>query len=302
MLRQIFFFGLLFFGTLLWGEDCSESDCKWAIYDFRAALSHREGRGIGYRRGYTTVETFLMPSLLEQCAVYPFIDLRGHGFNDGKRAANAGVGIRYLDPCCWVYGTNVYFDYRQSHHQGFDRVSHAFQQLGVGLEALGPNWDFRMNYYQPLGIKVWHFVQTVFHDNKGITPINSKRRQYTVRMIDAEIGTCAGSGSFCDGCIDWSVYFAAGPYYLRERCTSGRCGGKARLAATLNNFLLEVFTSYDRITHGTLQIKIGIDFDLYAQSPSTNRYCCDLNDSCFGFVYDRLSQPVQRQEIIPLGK
>lgn len=80
-------------------------DCFWDIYELNATLSHIEGRGIGYKRGYTTLEAFYMPTWFNEDFMYTFIDLRGHGMNNGKLAANGGIGgalpLRFrLDTWC----------------------------------------------------------------------------------------------------------------------------------------------------------------------------------------------------------
>ncbi len=60
---------------------------------YRTTLRHIESGGIGYEDGYTTLEAFLA-SDPSKWAVTPFLDARGHVFDNGKWAANAGVGLR----------------------------------------------------------------------------------------------------------------------------------------------------------------------------------------------------------------
>ena len=59
---------------------------------YRAGVRHIESGGIGYKNGYTTIEAFLSPDPNEWIAT-PFLDARAHVFNNGKWAANAGVGL-----------------------------------------------------------------------------------------------------------------------------------------------------------------------------------------------------------------
>ncbi|HUG89580.1 MAG TPA: inverse autotransporter beta domain-containing protein [Planctomycetaceae bacterium] len=57
---------------------------------------------------------------------------------------NVGLGVRTTaGPAQRIWGGNLYFDYR-------DLGSPDFQQIGVGVESLGP-WDFRANGYLPVG-------------------------------------------------------------------------------------------------------------------------------------------------------
>jgi hypothetical protein len=57
-------------------------------------LRHVEAKGLGYDKGYTTLEGMFFP-LKNVCPAYPFIDLRGHIFNNNEYAANVGLGVRF---------------------------------------------------------------------------------------------------------------------------------------------------------------------------------------------------------------
>lgn len=170
-------------------------------------LSHTEGSGVGYRRGFTTLSGFLMG---ESCNLYPFLDIRGHGFDNRKLAGNFGGGIRYQTDSSWIFGINAYYDLRQGDHRDFNRVGHCFHQVGIGLEALSDCIDFRFNFYQPVGKKQWDFTQIHFNDNQGITPIYSLKTQTTFTYLNAEMGGFIGKGTF-NNCVDWRTYFAIGP-------------------------------------------------------------------------------------------
>ena len=69
-----------------------KSSCCNEIKHMRIDARHIEAEGIGYNQGYTTLETFLAPD--NDAVLVPFLDLRAHVFNNGKFAANAGVGGR----------------------------------------------------------------------------------------------------------------------------------------------------------------------------------------------------------------
>ena len=73
---------------------------------YRTTLRHIESGGIGYKKGYTTLEIFLAPNT-NQWKVIPFLDMRGHIFDNAKWAANAGLGLRTLYGN-WIYGINTY--------------------------------------------------------------------------------------------------------------------------------------------------------------------------------------------------
>jgi hypothetical protein len=108
-------------------------------------FKHIEAKGIGYKKGYSTVGAFLTPYTMFSDFL-PFADLRGHVFNDGKLAANAGLGVKYLSNHPFVFGGGVYYDYRQA------RESH-FNQVSLCLETLARRWEARLNGYLPVGRK-----------------------------------------------------------------------------------------------------------------------------------------------------
>jgi hypothetical protein len=104
---------------------------------------HVEHRGIGYQEGYTTLELFAIPSQTV-FGFYPYCDLRGHIFNDGKGAFNAGLGARFLKHRIW--GFNTYYNIRKAHKK-------LFNQVAAGFESIGKRWDFYANGYLVVGAK-----------------------------------------------------------------------------------------------------------------------------------------------------
>lgn len=227
---------------------------------YRATLRHIEGGGIGYENGYTTLEAFLAS---DPCQWTAFLDARGHIFNNGRWAANAGGGLRGL----WnhrVYGINAYYDFRNTSHLHSN-------QVGVGLETLGEWWDFRLNGYLPVGTKRSDPYSTHIKGFSGHHLLLSQKFQSAMRGGDAEFGVHFGN-----------FYVGAGPYYFNP----GTWGGKARIVGTFRDILaLELSNSYDRTFHNKFQGQIAINIP-FGESCG----CCKL--------HDRMVQPVGRQEII----
>jgi len=181
-------------------------------YDFQ--ISHIEGKGIGYTSGYTSGDLFL--SLPEYCNVdnpwLPFLDLRGHAFDNGKWAANGGIGLRYIDNRVW--GANLFYDYRKTSHANFN-------QVGIGIESLGCDWDFRFNAYLPVGKKISKAYEYNFNGFQGNHAIITHQHEQALHGLDAEIGTSIAS------CNNLFVYGGIGPYYLAGR-NKHTVGAKAR--------------------------------------------------------------------------
>ncbi len=87
------FIGYLSFSSVGFTEEPYPLQKKLQPCIATISSSHIEGRGIGYTEGYTTLEGLLFP-FTSQETVFPLLDLRGHVFNNGESAANAGIGLR----------------------------------------------------------------------------------------------------------------------------------------------------------------------------------------------------------------
>lgn len=291
-------------------DDCNDDYC--CDYDFDIwlypnyfYLGHTEGRGLGYRKGYSTLGVFLMPSYLATDCLYPFIDAKGYCFNDGRWASSVGFGTRYLLPSRYmVVGANIYYDNRRIHQ-------HNLNQIGVGFELLGPCWDFRLNGYIPAGRSFFH--KDDFFDLGDGFFATRQRRVSSWSGVDAEIGTWIKRKYPCDF---YGLYFAVGPYYYlseHRRHHShhhNTAGGRARLLARICDFIdFSLSATYDRIWHTGIQgqLTISIPFGcektplncsrLFDQSPSSS--CCCERDCCHPCLLEQIAwQPVQRNGII----
>lgn len=252
----------------------------------RAGVRHIEGKGIGYRKGYTTVEGFFAADPSTMC-VMPFLDLRGHVFNDGKLASNAGLGIRSLLGCR-IYGLNAYYDYRKTRRQHYN-------QVGAGLETLGTLWDFRINGYLPVGKKKSQAFDFGFEEFSGHQAIVSRKFEYAFKEANAEVGFHIWRNK------NFDFYGAAGPYYLAGSYAHA-WGGKARLMGTLYEYVtLEVSDSYDSIFHNIVQGEIGIRIPFGPRSTVKRSKSSCFNSSSFPTaITQRMVDPVFRQEIIPV--
>jgi hypothetical protein len=264
----------------------SSEACPNGKKHYRASVRHIESSGIGYNQGYTTLEAFLAPDP-GQWSVVPFLDGRGHVFDNGKWAANAGVGLRTL----WgnrAYGINAYYDYRNT-----ERLH--YNQVGVGLESLGKFLDFRINGYLPVGKKITAPYHSRFGRFSGHYMLVSNKYQYALKGIDTEIGFHFGKSRVFD------FYAAAGPYYYRGRLGDNVWGGKGRLAGMFKDYLtLEISNSYDSFFHNHFQGQISFTWPFGPKSHVNKRgriTSCDMADS----LISRMVQPVGRQEIIPVG-
>ena len=262
-----------------------EETCGESKRPMRVTARHIESNGIGYNQGYTTLEGFFSPITPwgDDEKWVPFVDLRGHAFNNGKFAANAGLGLRYI--CDYVYGINAYYDYRNTNHQHYN-------QFAAGLEALGKIWDFRINGYLPLGRRNSRYYRTSFDEFKKHSIFLSRKKEVSLKGANAEVGY------HFDYFKDFPFYFAGGTYYLHG---TGRTawGGQLRAKIDFYDYLtLEGNVSYDHLFRWVGQGQVSVNYPFGARrqiKKSADRSCSNSMA-----LSTRALQRVDRFEIIPV--
>lgn len=243
----------------------------------RIRLKHIENKGVGYDTGYTTLELFLSPDP-EARDIIPFVDARGHLFDNGRWAANGGIGLRSLQGKR-IYGMNAYYDYRGTSHLNYSQVS-------LGLEMLGRRVDGRINGYLPIGKKTSSPYDTKYGYFSGHSLFLSQKVEFAMKGFDAEVGFRLGN------CAGWNFYAATGPYYFRGPDGPNAWGGKVRADVSYRDWLtLEIIESYDSVFHNNIQGQIGFSFPLGKKTieKRVKKSAC------------RMVQPIIRNEIIVLS-
>lgn len=290
-----FFSSLCLINTLLFSESPCPSDqelCGLSCPAQRVGIRHIESNGIGYNDGYTTLEGFFTYDIPSVTSWLPFLDVRGHIFNDGKVAANLGLGARYLTSRVW--GFSAFYDYRRDHNTNYN-------QLSVGLESLGKIWDFRINGYLPLGRTKSHFYHTRFHAFTGNQMIISQKRQFALKGFNAELGAHIKKYK------NFVLYGAIGPYYF-EAENERSWGGQGRLFLKAFEYVtLQLSGSYDRIFKGVVQGEVGLTYRFGEKKEIKRRTCCDCEQGSYSckkelVVRERALQKVDRFEIIALDQ
>ncbi|MCK4934432.1 MAG: inverse autotransporter beta domain-containing protein, partial [Simkaniaceae bacterium] len=252
-------------------------------------LSYRAGRGVGYKRSYTSGFLFLTPNW--ERSFQPFLDARAHIFNNGRFASNLGGGLRFTsDTNNFSLGANLYYDFRSS--KKLDT-----HQVGVGLESLFPYFDIRLNGYIPLANNE-KIDPLKFRKFKGNT-INVKRVTYkAIPTINAELGIPI-PGDFCRTA---NVYVGVGPYYLfgkqvKETTFESAYGVKGRISAKFFDMLgLEFVISADRVYHTRAQG--AISFTMPIGKKTARARTCSAKDA----LIQRTKSRPERAEIIPTKK
>lgn len=261
-------------------EEKREEFCGCEPKPMRMEIRHIEANGIGYKKGYTTLDFFLGKSWEDYLS---FLDLRAHVFNDGKFAFNAGLGTRFLMNTR-VRGVNLYYDYRNSAHQHYN-------QLGLGLEDLGVNWDYRINGYVPLGKTQSHsFGPTLFSKFKGNELILKRKKDFAMYGVHAEVAYHFNKWG------DVELYPAIGPYWFGKDDRNA-WGGQFRLDLKYKDYVtLEGSVSYDSVFHDLYQGQITLSLPFGPRCQIQKRECIDCCDLMM--LRDRMTQPVYREEII----
>jgi hypothetical protein len=270
---------LLPFSSLL--ATFSLPECREEIPREWISLQHREGKGIGYGIGYSTLEAFLSHSF--QSDWLTFADLRGHYFNDGEWAGNAGAGIRApRELSSRIYGINVYYDVRQTNQT-------RFEQIGGGFELFSENWDFHLNGYFPVGPRRRRYGEetATFQEHSLFFWENIA---FAMTGGDFEFGRKLYRGKYCD------LHAMGGIYYFQGEYNQHTEGGFLKLSSRLTRyFSVDVEGSYDPlfrwIVQGALTFKI-------AYGPKVKMKHSRLNCPERLYVQENLVKQPSRFEII----
>jgi hypothetical protein len=270
-------------------QDCCDETCSGLYYEpLRFYVAGIVGEGFGHDTRRASAGLFYAPNWnckdffqpLFEGDCQPFFDIRGHYLSNNRWAANAGVGMRCLDPCLnYIWGANIYYDYR-------DGISDNFNQIGIGLEALGPCLDLRFNAYFPVGSKT-HSRKKVFDNFIGDFVMTCREKERANKGFNFE----AGSPFYQCGC--WELYGALGTYYYRHPHHDQFWGGSARVALRYTEYLtIEARITYDKFFRTKAQgfFVLNIPFSLFD---------CDCQaDPCNSALW----QPVVRNDVIILDR
>jgi Inverse autotransporter, beta-domain len=264
----------------------------------RASIRHLEGKGLGYNSGETVVEAFLSSWLESRPSYLLFTDLRAHFLDDGEKAANAGVGLRYVFRENF-FGINTFYDYRNSHRKGY-------HQVGIGMEYVTGPWRLNANGYFPVGAKksaFFHIHKKIDYAFEGFSghslllnkrTLIHKKREVALTGGDLELGTDLNQVSRWVSCFDCPIYAGIGTYYYDARkLKKHACGVKGRLKANVNPYVsFEVSGSYDSLFKGIVQGAVQLSFPL---GGCNNSVCCFAGNE---YLYDS----VQRNDVMVLTK
>ncbi len=232
-------------------------------------VRHTEARGVGYKKGYTTLEGF---GIWDRCsAMMPFLDVRGHLFDNGKWAGNVGAGVRsYFRPIDHVVGAYLYYDIRQGRH----RLT--AQQLSPGIELLGDWMEYRINGYFPVGNQKTRKYGFEFAEFDGNEIILESKQQRVMTGGDAEVGVHLTQSTKYD------IYAGAGPYYFTATHESA-WGGKVRLLGRYKQYVsLEASYSYDHLFKNVVQGTVALNIPFGHKIRRKGKKCTQQTNLALG--------------------
>ncbi len=242
-----------------------ELECISPFHIMHANFRHTESKGVGYSDGYTTLEIFGVYAL--HAYFMPFLDLRGHVFNNGKLAGNFGLGERSLiSSIDHTFGLYLYYDIRQDEHHL------TANQLSPGIELVGKRMEYRINAYFPLGRSTSHGYHHKFSHFQGNQIFYQQSKKFAMTGADAEIGSHLTQSTRHD------FYAGLGPYYFTAKSDS-LWGGKARLYWRYQEYIsLEATYSYDHIFKNTVQGTLTFSYPFGPQLRRIGKNCPNPND------------------------
>lgn len=287
---------------LLLAIECRPESCCAEFQDPPPEMigaSHTEGKGLGYSRGYTSLDLFLSQPL-SQKRIVPFLDLRGHMFNDAEYAANAGLGFRWIRRR-YVWGVNIFYDY-------FETPRRPYNQVSMGLECLSTTWDVRLNGYLPVGHKETDLYEFSYLDISPDGFLLKGTEQFAMKGIDLEVGHHFYN-EICQFVRDIDLYAGLGPYFYWGRSTATEnafrpahkhiYGGRFCLSASYLDYVsIEGIVTYDTRFKwgGQAIVALTLPFDFTFSS----RDCGECKPSYC--LRELLYQPVRRNEIMVIDR
>jgi hypothetical protein len=269
-------------------------DCEPYPYS-RVAFKHREHKGVGWDKGYSTLSLFLAPR--NNHVLVPFLDARFHAFNNGYIASNLGAGTRFAPISDnFVIGLNAYYDFRE--YKSFS--SH---QASGGVEILTSIFDLRVNGYYPFSGKTEE-KDLYFHRFQKNSAYLRQDILYSLPSADAEIGF-----ELPEPMKQVQLYLAFGSYYLFKTEASNHAignviGYKARMTATPEDYIsFGVEYTHDRLFNNRVNGYVSFQVPLgkkKAKTKSKHKYYKHRKE-CDSYYTGmrRKTQDPYHNEIIP---
>ncbi len=262
--------------------DWSGNAVGWGFQNFtpRVGLQHRS-QGYGYSRGYSSLETFVP---LFQDDVFWMTAFQGNFIvdNGGELGGNAGlVNRKYVESMDRIFGVNTFYTTRREDGSNFN-------QLGFGIETLGPRVDWRMNGYLPVGddLFIAQDTQITYAAFSGRDVLINFLANKALAGFDTEVGVLIPS-------VMDNLRAYGGFYHFRGDNSDDLWGIQGRLEAQVQQSMTVHCGITSDQTFGTnVVVGAGIYFPSWGPRQSSG----------FGHVADRMAQSVWRNDNITIER
>ncbi|MBN2479663.1 MAG: inverse autotransporter beta domain-containing protein [Parachlamydiales bacterium] len=259
-------------------------------YPYFTDFSHKEGRGIGFKKGYTTAELFFRKKY-ENINFFPFFNIRGHIFNDGRYATNLGIGGRYINTKNRaIIGLNTFYDFRSKDKKNY-------HQFGFGWEILKNRWSLHNNFYLPVASKK-KLHNYSFNSFEGYSLFYNENFLATMWGVDLLLGLNTKNYDHLVLSTD------LGPYFYKGHLEKKAYGIKANAKITVfESLYLQVGGFYDKVFNAHIRAEAGFKIAFGNKRVSKNNKKCKRLDLCClkQSLKKKISSKVLRHEIIVLS-
>lgn len=261
-------------------------------YIQRFSLGHDVGDGIGFDDSFTTLEYMTPIRGVDEWDIL-FGDMRFILHNDATVGANLGVGYRvYNTGMNRIFGANFFYDYRNTDYN-------QFEQLGFGLESLGPIVDFRANVYVPDVAEVHGPIPGVFVGHRLI--------------IGEEVAMTGGDVEAAINLLDTDrvqARVAAGVYHFDGHGHDNATGWRARAEGAWDQQVwLDASVQHDDVFGTTASVGLAVRYlhrflppATQAQKTMDHKFFRRPQDVQAQSIAHRLSAPVERLQNIVLTR
>ncbi|MDB9314475.1 inverse autotransporter beta domain-containing protein [Spirulina sp. CS-785/01] len=252
------------------------------------------GPGVGYSSSFSSLHGFFP---LAQTPTRTFFgEGRLNLFAENEVGGNLRFGYRqHQEENNLVWGGYIGYDLRET------QFNETFQQIGLGGEILGENWEARLNSYLPLGERR---RQVDFADTgpiisnlrfQGNQLLFSTFRQQTRTFEASALGVDLEGGYRL---LDWnqgSLYAYLGTYYFDLPSNGTYLGIHGRLLAELNEvYRVGLAVSSDRNFGTNLTVQVAAT--LGGRPPRKQE------ETLAESILTRLGQPVRRRDTLMLNR
>ena len=220
-------------------------------------------KSIAARTGYIAFETFGRDDSIAHIEALPYLeadqhtlfsDMRFFVSDEGLIGGNAGFGYRYrlLDSDRFI-GGSLWYDLD-------DTTGQLFHQIGLSLETYGSNWDFRTNFYLPVGKNEHDYglavVNQRFVDNR-IVYDGSRTFGEAMEGLDLEFGVPFPTEFAASHRISANV----GGYWFLGDVAPDIQGVKCRVEGNLTDHVaMQVEMTHDDTFGTNVMLGIAVEF------------------------------------------